>query len=131
MSELINFNLVSPERRLSSSDALSIIIPGADGELTALPNHAPLVTSIRPGILVVNKSDGNDEFIVTGGFAEISESGTNVLAEKSIPKAEVNQEFLDVLLKHATDEVETATYERQALANLKLNDVKVLISFLK
>ena len=130
MSELINFNLVSPERKLASLDALSVIIPGAEGDMTALPNHAPFLTAIRPGVLTVNKVDGMEEFIVTGGFAEISDSGTTVLAEHSIPRLEVDKDFLDTLLKDAETAAETAKDERQALADLRLNDVRALIDLL-
>ena len=131
MAELINFNLVSPERKLASLDAVSVIIPGAEGDMTSLPNHAPFLTAIRPGVLTVNKLDGIEEFIVTGGFAEISESGTTILAEHSIPKSEVDKQFLETLIKDAEIEAETATYERQALADLRLNDVRTLIDLLK
>ena len=131
MSELINFNLVSPERKLASLDALSVIIPGAEGDMTALPNHAPFLTAIRPGVLTVNKVDGMEEFIVTGGFAEISDSGTTVLAEHSIPRLEVDKDFLDTLLKDAETEAETAKDERRSLADLRLNDVRTLIDLLK
>ncbi len=130
MSELINFNLVSPERKLASLDALSVIIPGAEGDMTALPNHAPFLTAIRPGVLTVNKVDGMEEFIVTGGFAEISDSGTTVLAEHSIPRLEVDKDFLDTLLKDAETEAETAKDERRSLADLRLNDVRTLIDLI-
>ena len=130
MSELINFNLVSPERKLASLDVLSVIIPGAEGDMTSLPNHAPFLTAIRPGVLTVNKVDGMEEFIVTGGFAEISDSGTTVLAEHSIPRLEVDKDFLDTLLKDAETEAETAKDERRSLADLRLNDVRALIDLL-
>ena len=67
----MQFDLVSPERRLASLEVSSVQIPGADGDLTAMPGHAPVITNLRPGILKVEAPSGNTDYVVTGGFAEI------------------------------------------------------------
>ncbi|MBW6506860.1 MAG: F0F1 ATP synthase subunit epsilon [Rhodobacteraceae bacterium] len=90
MAETMQFDLVSPERRLASVQAREVRIPGADGDLTAMPGHAALITTLRPGILTVVAADGGSvDYAVTGGFAEISAEGVTVLAERGLPKAEV------------------------------------------
>ncbi|MCK0168001.1 F0F1 ATP synthase subunit epsilon [Jannaschia sp. S6380] len=91
----MQFELVSPERRLASmDDANAVRIPGADGDLTAMADHAPTITSLRPGILTVEAPGGEQSFAVTGGFAEIG-AGVTVLAERALPVSDVTQEVYD------------------------------------
>lgn len=95
MADTMKFDLVSPERRLASGQAVAVSIPGADGDMTAMADHAPVITTLRPGILRAEMEGGEtQEFAVTGGFAEIGPDGTSVLAEEALPKADVTQEFL-------------------------------------
>jgi len=75
----MQFDLVSPERRLASMQVQAVLVPGADGDLTAMADHAPLITTLRPGMLRVESGEGNQEYLVTGGFAEIG-TGLSVLA---------------------------------------------------
>ena len=111
MADTLQFDLVSPERRLSSVEARAVRIPGAEGDMTAMPDHAPLITTLRPGILTVETDSGEEEFFVTGGFAEISGTATTVLAEGAMPKAEVTSEILDGLLSQARDAQSSAAPE--------------------
>ncbi len=107
MAETMQFDLVSPERRLASMQASEVRIPGADGDLTALPSHSPTITTLRPGILTVVGPEGQVEFAVTGGFAEIGESVT-VLAERAMPRDEMTQEVFDAYMDEARGGHETA-----------------------
>lgn len=100
MAETMQFDLVSPERRLFSAEVLSVQIPGADGDMTAMPSHAPTITTLRPGILKVETTKGTEEFVVTGGFAEIGES-VSVLAERAMPRADVDQATYEALVDEA------------------------------
>ena len=93
MADTMQFELVSPERKLMSAQATEVQIPGAEGELTAMPGHAPMITTLRPGILKVVAGGQSTEFAVTGGFAEITPEGVSVLAERSLPRGEVTQEI--------------------------------------
>ncbi len=87
MADMLQFDLVSPERKLASGQARAVQIPGADGDLTAMPDHAPTITTLRPGVLVVEGASGEERYVVTGGFAEISPEATTVLAERAYPAA--------------------------------------------
>ena len=102
MAGTLQFDLVSPERRLASVVASEVQIPGADGDLTAMEGHAPTITTLRPGILRALASDGAKAFVVTGGFAEISATGVSVLAERAIPVEEVTASLLDTLVAEVT-----------------------------
>lgn len=102
------FDLVSPERRLAELDATEVQIPGADGDMTAMADHAPTITTLRPGILSVKHAGGTDEYLVSGGFAEISAHGVSVLAEKAFSKASVTKDELDALVADANAAYEAA-----------------------
>ncbi len=101
MAETMQFNLVSPERALASVQVTSVRIPGADGDMTAMAAHAPTITTLRPGILRVDGPEGTQEYIVTGGFAEMGADGVSVLAERAIPKAEMTQAEFDEMVAEA------------------------------
>lgn len=94
MAETMQFDLVSPERKLASGQATSVQIPGADGDMTAMPDHSPVVTTLRPGILAVEMDGSVQEYAVIGGFAQITAEGATILADEALPKAEVSSEVL-------------------------------------
>ena len=100
MADTMQFDLASPERRVSSLEVTSVQIPGADGDMTAMPGHAPLITTLRPGILRVESTGGTQEYVVTGGFAEIGEN-LSVLAERALPRQEMTQETFDAIVEEA------------------------------
>ena len=101
MADTMQFDLVSPERRLVSGQATAVQVPGADGDMTAMPDHAPTVTTLRPGVLSVEMDGATQDFVVTGGFAEITSEGTTVLAEEALPKGEVSPEFMSARIAKA------------------------------
>ncbi|MGB5557485.1 MAG: F0F1 ATP synthase subunit epsilon [Paracoccaceae bacterium] len=101
MAETMQFDLVSPERRLSSVQASEVRIPGAEGDLTAMPLHAPTITTLRPGFLRVVGDGGTLEYLVVGGFAEITGSSVSVLAEKAFARDGATKEDLQALLSEA------------------------------
>ena len=108
MADTVQFDLVSPERLLSSVAAKEVQIPGSEGDMTVLPDHAPLITSLRPGVLKVSGSDGDAEYVVTGGFAEINASSISVLAEQAIPRGDITQEQFKAMVDDATDKLAKA-----------------------
>ncbi|SFS20272.1 F0F1 ATP synthase subunit epsilon [Yoonia litorea] len=97
----LQFDLVSPERRLASVEATEVQIPGADGDMTAMADHAPTITTLRPGVLTVVHSGGSDSYVVSGGFAEITAKGVSVLAEQALPQSEMTQEIFDQMVEDA------------------------------
>ena len=101
MADTMQFDLVSPERRLASAQVASVQIPGADGDMTAMPDHSPTITTLRPGILTVDGPDGQSQYVVTGGFAEITVTGVSVLAERALAKEDMTQETMDEIMEEA------------------------------
>ena len=103
MASTVQFDLVSPERRLASFPATEVQIPGAMGDMTAMEGHAATITSLRPGLLKVVGADGVKSYVVTGGFAEISATGVSVLAEQAVPLDELTATALDALVADACE----------------------------
>ena len=98
MAATLQFDLVSPERKLASVTATEVQIPGSDGDLTAMAGHAATITTLRPGVLKAIGADGTKSFVVTGGFAEITAAGVSVLAERAVPVEEANAAVFETLL---------------------------------
>ncbi|GAA6193831.1 F0F1 ATP synthase subunit epsilon [Phaeobacter sp. NW0010-22] len=108
MADTMQFDLVSPERSLASLQVSAVQIPGADGDMTAMPDHAPTITTLRPGILRIEGPEGSSEYLVTGGFAEIGAGSLSVLAEKATPVSEVTRAHIDELIAEARASHEAA-----------------------
>ena len=126
MADTMQFDLVSPERRLVSGQATAVRIPGADGDMTAMPHHAPVVTTLRPGILTVEMDGGEQEFAILGGFAQISGDGATVLAEEALPKDELTGEFLDERIAKAEVARDVAEGTAVDTASKRLADLQAL-----
>ena len=126
MADTIQFDLVSPERRLASVQASAVQIPGADGDMTAMPDHAPLITTLRPGLLRIESPEGNSEYIVTGGFAEIGAESMSVLAEKAMPAGEMTRAHLDEMITEARAKHEAAKAASDAHPSIVDDAAKLL-----
>jgi F-type H+-transporting ATPase subunit epsilon len=124
MAGTLQFDLVSPERRLASVKATEVQIPGADGDLTAMEGHSPTITTLRPGILRAVAADGTQAYVVTGGFAEISATGVSVLAERAIPLTEATGALLDTMVAEAREAA--ATSEDKDIGEKLVNDMLAL-----
>ena len=123
---MLTFELVSPEKKLASAEAEAITIPGMEGDLTAMASHAPFLTTLRPGYVVVRKGSDEDRYFVTGGFAEISDDTVSVLAELAVAGDEADAAFLDAQIAAAEASLADAGEDRQQAAQQRLNDFLTL-----
>ena len=127
MADTMQFDLVSPERSLASLQATEVQIPGAEGDMTVLPDHAPVLTTLRPGVVKVSGPEGDADFVVTGGFVEISAEGVSVLAEQAHPGSEVKKEDLEGVLTFAREQAEKASAEDKSTAEKLVADMVQLL----
>jgi F-type H+-transporting ATPase subunit epsilon len=105
----LHFELVSPERLLFSGDVAEVDIPGTEGDMGILPGHAPVLSTLRPGVITVTRDGGAKERVfVRGGFAEVNPQGLTVLAELAVPVAELNAALLAQEVKDAQEDVADA-----------------------
>lgn len=126
MADTMQYDVVSPERSLASGQASEVRIPGSEGDMTAMPDHAPVITTLRPGILTVVGADGTSEFVVTGGFAEVTAAGASILAEMAMPKSEVTAEVFGSLIEEAESAVQASADAANDLAVKYLADLQTL-----
>ena len=99
----ISFDLVSPENLIFNDEVGMIIVPGKDGDFGVLPGHSKIMSSLRPGRVMVYGEDKNllKSFFVSGGFAEVNPEKCIVLAESvdeinTIEKAAIEKEIQDL-----------------------------------
>ncbi|MEP4196714.1 MAG: F0F1 ATP synthase subunit epsilon [Aliishimia sp.] len=122
----MQFDLVSPERLLASLDASAVQIPGTEGDMTIMADHAPVITTLRPGIVKVQGAGDAQDFVVTGGFAEVSATGVSVLAEMAVAKADAKADMFDALLDSARTTASDASGDAKDLADKHLADLEAL-----
>lgn len=110
MAEPFQFDLVSPERLLMSEEVEEVVVPGAEGDFGVLKDHAPFMSTIRPGFIEITKVGGEKvRIFVHGGFADTGAAGLTVLAEQAIPADELDRAELAESIKNAEDDVADAT----------------------
>ncbi|MCR9139847.1 MAG: F0F1 ATP synthase subunit epsilon [Alphaproteobacteria bacterium] len=109
MADSFNFELVSPERLLLSEAASEVIIPGADGDMTVMANHAPVMTNVKPGIVEVKSASGSsNRYVVFGGFADILPDGCTVLAESAVHVDDIDREALEQRIQNTKEDLQDA-----------------------
>lgn len=126
MADTMQFDLVTPERKLASLQAREVRLPGAHGDLTAMPDHAPLITTLRPGVLSVVATEGTFTFAVTGGFAEVTGAGASVLAERAVPVDEASAAMMESLIAEAQAAASNAAAEGRDAADKMVADMHAL-----
>jgi F-type H+-transporting ATPase subunit epsilon len=103
-----HFDLVAPERVLFSGDVDQVDLPGSEGDFGVLAEHAPLVTTLRPGILTIRSGGGELRVVVSGGFAEVGPGGLNVLADLAVPIEDFDRMWLEGEIKDTEEDVADA-----------------------
>ncbi len=123
MADTLQFDLVSPERMLASVAASEVQIPGAEGDFTAMPGHAPFISTLRPGIVTAVTAQGEVKYVVTGGFAEITAQSVSLLAERGVPASELSQPDYDAMLSEVRKQAGEATGDSADNAGKLVNDM--------
>ncbi len=109
MAESFNFELVSPERLLLSEQVAQVVVPGAEGEFTVLKNHAPFMSTIKPGVVTVTPASGAPQrYFVRGGFADVSENGLTILAEQAVPVDTLDGAMIAQQIRNAEEDLADA-----------------------
>jgi len=130
MADMMQFDLVSPEAMLASIQVSAVDLPGAEGDMTAMPGHAPMVISLRPGIVSATGADGNSEFVVTSGFVEINGTSISILAEKAFPKEKCTPDDIKAVLASARTNVETAPADKRDIGEKLVADLVHLMDMM-
>ncbi len=128
MAEAFNFELVSPERLLFSEQVVQVIVPGVEGEFTVLAKHAPVMTTLRAGVVDATlASGGSKRIFVRGGFADVTPDGFTLLAEEAMPLEDLNADALAAQIKDAEEDVaDASSAAKKQSAQAKLDQLKEL-----
>ncbi|RCW80304.1 F0F1 ATP synthase subunit epsilon [Phyllobacterium bourgognense] len=133
MAEAFQFELVSPERLLLSEQITEVVVPGTEGYMTVMAHHAPLMATVKPGVVAVKTPDGKlDRYVVFGGFVDITPDGCTLLAESAVHVTDIRADELQNRIKDAQEDFEDATTrEDRAKAEDLLGQLKTLEEAIK
>jgi len=116
MNNKINFDFVSPEASIVSSEVEMVLIPGIDGDAGILPNHSPFMTTLRQGIVEVTFEEGNvKRYLVEGGFADITQDKMTILAENSLNLSDSDSNALKNEIKMINEKLISAVDNEKIL----------------
>ena len=121
MAEKTAFELVSPERLLLSREVEMVVIPGADGDMGVLARHAPVISTLRPGVIEVyeDRPEVSERIFVAGGFVEVTPSRCTVLAEDAARVGDLRLDAIDALIRNLREDVADAKTEAEKAASQK------------
>jgi len=125
MADSFQFELVSPAKLLLSEEVEEVVVPGTDGDFSVLAGHAPFMSTIRPGFILVKRSGSTDRIFVRGGFADTNPRGLTILAEEAIPDDQLSGDLLDKAISDAEDGLgKIADEVAMSAAHLKIAQLK-------
>jgi F-type H+-transporting ATPase subunit epsilon len=120
--EKVDFELVSPEQLLVSAQVDMVVVPGTEGNFGVLPRHAPLISTMRPGVIEIH--DGGQvrsRIFVADGFAEATPERCTALAEYAVPVDEIDGAEAEQQLKNAREDLaEADTDQKQQNAKKRI-----------
>lgn len=119
----IQLEIVSPERLIASEQAQSVVVPGTEGYFTVMGEHAPLMSTLKPGFITVTRADGSvSTYYVRGGFADVSPEGLTILAEQAASLADFDRAEVERALNEAQEQLAKAeTHEERSYAQELVN----------
>lgn len=122
MADKVEFELVSPEKLLTSQPVDMVVVPGSEGDFGVLAGHSPMISTVRPGVIDVYEADRVvDRVFVAGGFAEVTETRCTVLAEEAIAVAEIDRGKVEQQIRDLGEDLEDAkTDDEKARVEAKI-----------
>ena len=125
----VDFDVITPSRVLLSDSVDMVVAPGSDGDFGVLPGHAPLLTTLRPGVLDVHR-DGKvtARIFVGGGFAEVSDSRLTVLAEEARAVSDIDRTWAEERLARALESLESAGDAERTSAEAEVRIAEAMVA---
>ena len=105
----LQFEFVSPENVLFSGEVDQVDVPGAEGDMGIFAGHAPMVTTLRPGIVTIFRGSTREPVVITGGFAEVGPGGLTILSDRAVARADFDMATLVAEIKDAEEDMADAT----------------------
>jgi len=128
-----HFELVSPERLLFEGPVQSVVVPASEGDMTILANHAPVMTTLRAGVVAVSEGSGPARrLFVRGGFADVNPTGLTILAEVALPVEEIKAEIVAEQMRVAEEQLRDAkSDDARAYAAETLDGLKEMMALVR
>lgn len=112
MADSFHLELVTPSSLYFSGEATMVVIPGAEGDFGVLPNHAPLISQIRPGIVSITKENGQEEkLFIRGGYTDVTPSCCTILAQEILQLSDISAELIESRTEEAKKSLRRAQSE--------------------
>jgi F-type H+-transporting ATPase subunit epsilon len=118
-----HFEIVSPEKLVFSGEVEAVVVPGIEGEFTVLKDHAPLISTLKPGIVVIDETPSKKlRLFVPGGFAEVAPSGLTILANQAIDLADLDAAKIEAGIGTFEEDISRATSDEVRRAAVEKRD---------
>ncbi len=126
MENTISFDLVSPENLIFSDNVSMIIVPGKEGDIGVLPKHSSLLSSLRPGrLMIYNNKQLIKNFFVSGGFVEINPEKCIVLAEEVSEMSSLDKTTIETQIKKLENETNSESKQEYLIAKSKIQALEL------
>ena len=103
----VSFELVTPDKLLMSEEVDMVVVPGSEGDFGVLPRHAPLIATLRNGVISIYENDAvKSRVFVGGGVAEVTPDRCTVLAEEAARLDELSREDIEARIKEESERAE-------------------------
>lgn len=130
MAATMQVELVAPDRLLASIEAEKVLLPGSDGAFTAMAGHVPVVTSLSPGAIRIVNGTEEHEYLIAGGFAEVSGNAISILAEFASLREEATAEMFRSSLEAAEKSLDGLEKDELAEATRRYGNLKAMVETL-
>lgn len=121
MADRVKFELVSPERLLVDEPVEMVVVPGEEGDFGVLPGHAPVISTVRPGVIEIHEGSAvKSRIFVAGGFAEVSGDRCTVLAEGAMPVGDIDRAAAQKDIQDISSELSGADEAERARLEARL-----------
>ena len=103
--ETLRLEVITPEQVALRVESTSVIVPGVDGQLGILRNHAPLLAGLKPGVVTYKTEHGTEKLVVSGGFIEVAQNVVSILAPAAEKSTEIDFERAEAAKKRALERI--------------------------
>lgn len=110
----LQLDIVTPEKKIFSDTVENVYLPGADGEMGILPQHAGLVTALKPGELRYLHNGKVESLAIGSGFAEVTQTKVIVLTDSALGEAEIDEAHVEEAIKRAQEKLATIDHNLDA-----------------
>ena len=105
MSENFTVEIISPDKSILKSEAVEVTIPSYEGEMGILKNHIPLITFLRPGLIIIKENSGEKKFFIEDGTVEFSNNSLLILTSTAKSLDSLEKDSIDTIIKNSQEKI--------------------------